>query len=134
MIMYWISVEDRLPADGGRILVAVYGTDDEGMREESGVFFALYKDGRFFVFVDDELPPEFDLFISRGTSIFTVWGMRYEITHWMPLPELPMEKEDKPKKPIGEEYSNDRFSGGWGCSDEEYNYSAYVRDVLNAGR
>ena len=43
------------------------------------------------------------------------------------------EKEYVPKKPIGEEYSNDRFSGGWDCSDEEYNYSAYVRDVLNAG-
>lgn len=61
------------------------------MREESGVFFALYKDGRFLVSVDDASSLEFDLFISRGTSIFTVWGMRYEITHWMPLPELPME-------------------------------------------
>lgn len=23
--------------------------------------------------------------------------------------------------------------GGWDCSDEEYNYSGYVRDVLNGG-
>lgn len=89
----WISVKDRLPADGGRILIAVYGTDDEEMREESGVFFALYKNDRFFVLVDDESTPELDSFISRGVSILTVWGMRYEITHWMPLPELPMKGE-----------------------------------------
>lgn len=48
-------------------------------------------------------------------------------------PAVATEKEDAPKKPVGEEYSNDRFSGGWDCSDEEYNYSGYVRDVLNAG-
>lgn len=93
MIMDWISVKDRLPTDGGRILIAVHGTDDKGMREESGVFFAFYKACRFLVSVDDASSLEFDLFISRGTSIFTVWGMRYEITHWMPLPELPMEGE-----------------------------------------
>lgn len=86
----WISVKDRLPADRRRILVAIYGTDDEEMRKESGIFFAFYKDGQFFVFVDDESSPELDLFVSRGISIFNAWGMRYEITHWMPLPELPM--------------------------------------------
>ena len=88
--MEWISVKDRLPADSRRILVAIYGTDDEGMRTESGIFFAFYKDGQFFVSVDDAVSLEFDLFIFRETSIFTAWGMRYEITHWMPLPELPM--------------------------------------------
>lgn len=91
--MEWISVKDRLPEDGGRILIAIHGIGDEGKREESGVFFAIYKDRRFFVSVDDAASVEFDLFISRGTSIFTVWGMRYEITHWMPLPELPEEGE-----------------------------------------
>lgn len=93
MIMDWISVKDRLPAGGGRILIAVHGTDDKGMREESGVFFAFYKAGRFLVSVDDESSPELDLFISRGTSIFTVWGMKYDITHWMPLPEPPSRDE-----------------------------------------
>lgn len=90
--MEWISVKDRLPADSRRILVAIYGTDDEGMRTESGIFFAFYKDGQFFVSVDDAVSLEFDLFIFRETSIFTTWDMRYEITHWMPLPELPVKE------------------------------------------
>lgn len=57
------------------------------------------------------------------------------VMHLEPVvyPVVAIEKEDAPKKPVGEEYSNDRFSGGWDCSDEEYNYSAYVRDVVNAG-
>lgn len=88
--MEWISVKDRLPADSRRILVVIYGTDDEGMRKESGIFFAFYKDGQFFVSVDDISSLEFDLFVSRGTNIFTMWGMKYKITHWIPLPELPM--------------------------------------------
>ena len=86
----WISVKDRLPEDRSRILVVIYGTDDEGMRTESGIFFAFYKGSQFFVSVDDTVSLEFNLFIFRETSIFTARGMRYEITHWMPLPELPM--------------------------------------------
>lgn len=41
-------------------------------------------------------------------------------------------EEDKREKKIEieEEYSNERFTGGWDCSDEEYNYSGYVRNVL----
>lgn len=86
----WISVKDRLPEDRSRILVVIYGTDDEGMRTESGIFFAFYKGGQFFVSVDDTVSLEFNLFIFRETSIFTARGMRYEITHWMPLPKLPI--------------------------------------------
>lgn len=92
MKMDWISAKDRLPADRRRILVAIYGTDDEGMRKESGIFFAFYKDGQFFVSVDDTSSLEFNLFIFKRTSIFTAWGMKYEITHWMPLPELPVKE------------------------------------------
>lgn len=91
----WISAKDRLPADRRRILVAIYGIDNEGMRKESGIFFAFYKNGHFFVSVDDTSSLEFNLFIFRETSILTAWGMRYEITHWMPLPELPMVGEDE---------------------------------------
>lgn len=90
----WISVKDRLPEDRSRILVVIYGTDDEGMRTESGIFFAFYKGGQFFVSVDDIVSLEFNLFIFRETSIFTARGMRYEITHWMPLPELPVKENN----------------------------------------
>lgn len=87
--MEWISVKDQMPADGGRILVAVLGTDDEGMRVESGVCFAIYRKRRFLVLMDDEPSQEFTPYVFRGTSTYTLWGMKYTITHWMPLPELP---------------------------------------------
>ena len=90
----WISVKDRLPEDRSRILVVIYGTDDEGMRTESGIFFAFYKGGQFFMSVDDTVSLEFNLFIFRETSILTARGMRYEITHWMPLPELPVKENN----------------------------------------
>lgn len=45
-----------------------------------------------------------------------------------------MDGGDKPRKEIPEEYSLEPGAGGWDCSDEEYNYSGYVRDVLNGGR
>lgn len=92
--MEWISVKNRLPEGRSRILVVIYGTDDEGMRTESGIFFAFYKGGQFFVSVDDTVSLEFNLFIFRETSIFTARGMRYEITHWMPLPELPVKENN----------------------------------------
>lgn len=89
----WISVKDRLPEGRSRILVVIYGTDYEGMRTEPGIFFAFYKGGQFFVSVDDTVSLEFNLFIFRETSVFTARGMRYEITHWMPLPKLPIKGE-----------------------------------------
>ena len=44
-----------------------------------------------------------------------------------------MDGDDKPQKEIPEEYSREPGAGGWDCSDEEYNYSGYVRDVINGG-
>lgn len=44
-----------------------------------------------------------------------------------------MDGEEKPQKEIPEEYSREPGAGGWDCSDEEYNYSGYVRDVINGG-
>ncbi len=85
--MGWISVNDRLPIDGGRILVAVVGVDSEGMREEAGVFFARYNNNRFLIYVDDAA----DTLVMRNTRIYTSWGMVYSITHWIPLPDMPEE-------------------------------------------
>lgn len=85
--MGWISVNDRLPIDGGRILVAVVGVDSEGMREEAGVFFAIFKKHRFLLLMDDE-PAYLTL---SGNHIETSWGTKYTVTHWMPLPALPEE-------------------------------------------
>lgn len=47
-------------------------------------------------------------------------------------PDTPM-KCGEIKVSIDEEYSREPRAGGWDCSDEEYNYSGYVRDVLNGG-
>ncbi len=47
-------------------------------------------------------------------------------------PDTPM-KCGEIKVNIDEEYSREPRAGGWDCSDEEYNYSGYVRDVLNGG-
>lgn len=41
------------------------------------------------------------------------------------------EEDRKQVKEIVEEYSREPGAGGWDCSDEEYNYSGYVRDVIN---
>lgn len=44
--------------------------------------------------------------------------------------KMDREKEKTTKKTYHhEEYDRD-YAGGWDCSDEEYNYAGYVRDVL----
>lgn len=134
-MMNWISVNDRLPETDGesshKYDVLVYIPKRDGTAQHGIYIGKLLK-----VEPDTNGSGNFWRYPTPG-SPWTVWGWSYFekpiITHWMPLPELPVEKEDAPKKPVGEEYSNDRFSGGWDCSDEEYNYSGYVRDVLNAG-
>ena len=67
----WISVDDRLPDDSQDILLVV-----NGARVISG-YYAGYN-GAHYVWK-----------ASRNGFVF--WDD--EITHWMPLPELPKEEE-----------------------------------------
>ena len=62
--MDWISVRDRLPEDQVEVLVATRSKN--GVRNIDKGYLAI------------------DHFIHRG---------RAEVTHWMPLPELPKEEK-----------------------------------------
>jgi hypothetical protein len=63
-LMNWISVRDRLPEDQVEVLVATRSKN--GVRNIDKGYLAI------------------DHFIHRG---------RAEVTHWMPLPELPKEEK-----------------------------------------
>lgn len=68
--MDWISVRDRLPEDQVEVLVATRSKN--GVRNIDKGYLAI------------------DHFIHRG---------RAEVTHWMPMPELPKEETNDKKQP-----------------------------------
>jgi hypothetical protein len=83
----WVSVNDRLPDKEGKYLCAEYSKQFN--KHSIKVFnfaFNLYK-------VD-----KYDFSNCKGISGFyeydAEWGYSYfrNVTHWMPLPELPMLK------------------------------------------
>ena len=80
----WISVKDRLPEKEGKYLCAEYS---KTFKEQFVNIFSFAKD---LYKVD-----EFDFSYQKGKSGFysydSEWGYihRNEVTHWMPLPELP---------------------------------------------
>ena len=67
----WISVEDRLPADGKRVLVAF----DTGPRETDWDFAIMHRH-----------PGKFWLGNAGRVDDRRAWN---PITHWRPLPEGP---------------------------------------------
>ena len=67
--MKWISVKDRLPFDGVRVIVNCERFD----RVEVGMYHA-----------------DVDLY---GASWVSDYILALEVTHWMPLPEWPKEKD-----------------------------------------
>ena len=67
----WISVKNRLPEESGRYLVAAK-LKGPVYPEVSTVDFARYGRKAGWYRTDDDLP--------------------FEVTHWMPLPELPKEE------------------------------------------
>lgn len=80
--MKWISVKDRLPETSGKYLVYtecgdIFNAEFERDMGECGEFgyWSEYYHQYTLGFLDSE------------------WNAYYWITHWMPLPELPMEGE-----------------------------------------
>lgn len=71
----WISVEERLPEDGEKVLALVEHIDD--MRVVIG---AYYRGSASFVLYQDE-----------PSKLYGGWKVPfgYQITHWQPLPEGP---------------------------------------------
>ena len=72
----WISVQDRLPElEDNSVLVYFTTTSIETVHIEDN-----FKD----------IPNGFD---KEGNQLYTKWYICSGITHWMPLPEPPKEKE-----------------------------------------
>ncbi len=68
--MDWISVEDRLPEVGQRVLV--YGISSQQPEIHVGEFTGH----SWFYFPED-----------------ASWSSLVDVTHWMPLPEAPKQRE-----------------------------------------
>ena len=85
--MEWISVNDRLPKKDGKYLCVCEG------------FIVGYKYIDIFEFAKDLYKADKFVFFDkkRQSGFYSCdrdWGLIYEddVTHWMPLPELPMLK------------------------------------------
>lgn len=81
----WISVKDRMPDEPGTYLVNIHGEDENDVCDF--VTEAWYTPLPALLFNEEvgrTMLNEFYEFASR---------LREQITHWMPLPELPAEEE-----------------------------------------
>ena len=89
--MEWISVKDRLPADYEKTIVL--NEDANGLKEIDMAYFHAKKSNKHI-----ECFAGFDL-IGRFAFAHTYKMGRFtNVTHWMPLPEPPRERE---KPPLG---------------------------------
>lgn len=81
----WISVKDRLPEDEQEVLVIAHGWDGRL------VYVGRHK--------RVEAQKSWLTGITNKSSEWSLWGWSYlkepMVTHWMPLPEPPEEKERK---------------------------------------
>lgn len=73
--MEWISVKDRLPADGDKTVLAVVNGYREDIVPMSAIELARYSSDEGWIL---EAYPELE---------------DMHVTHWIPLPDLPKEKE-----------------------------------------
>ena len=73
----WISVEDRPPE--GQVLVANFAPGTEGYKEMDIGYVEVYE-------MSDAESPCRTVYDKTG---FDIW---YNITHWMPLPNIPFKK------------------------------------------
>jgi hypothetical protein len=79
----WISVEDRLP------VIDTYGKGRYGGARSVRVLCACkQRDGRTFVKEGYYEP------CANGNVVWRIPGSIDSVTHWMPLPEPPTEKEN----------------------------------------
>ncbi len=83
----WISVKERLPQEGQKIIVRLFNIQTKGYRACSSAF-ELYEDHvDGFAYATGETKIRFNLHADP---------IPYEaVTHWMLFPELPAPSEDE---------------------------------------
>lgn len=74
--MEWISVKDRLPGDGDKMVLAVVNGKRENITFCNAIELACCSSDEGWIL---EAYPELE---------------DMHVTHWMPLPDLPKEKEE----------------------------------------
>lgn len=79
--MRWISVKDRLPELDQDVLVYAKGKEDGFLDCTHIVISQRYT---FHIF-------EWDKGVEEWQAPWPYFNRNYEVTHWMPLPELPKE-------------------------------------------
>jgi hypothetical protein len=104
--MEWINCSDRMPEPAQRVL-AVFPTGYKGVRHISLVIYVPAKSVKAEDLWDDdsdcvEYDEEKDCFyVEEGWYESSYesekdWRLNYEVTHWMPLPHVPVAQgEDK---------------------------------------
>ena len=78
--MNWISVKDRMP-DGGRYLVLLRNSQHSA--KKYSIEIATFYGGKFYLYVSYR--------DGANGDLMTVPYRIDNVTHWMPLPELPEE-------------------------------------------
>lgn len=78
----WRSVEESLPEDGSVVLI-IEGEDLGDYRASSLLHVATF----YREWEDEDGLTEYNVFYSNTGCLF----MREEITHWMPIPSLPVD-------------------------------------------
>ena len=82
----WIPVEDGLPEVGTEVLVFAKGKT-EGF--DSVIAIASRHIYKFFSWSEGE---------EMWSTPWEYFHTNYEITHWMPFPEIPAEEDDAPEE------------------------------------
>jgi hypothetical protein len=77
----WISVKDRLPEDGWRILLYCDVPDEYG-KERIGVYLG----GKYWEIIGGE-------YYTLKDTMKRITRKKIIVTHWMPLPEPPESEE-----------------------------------------
>lgn len=76
----WISVKDRLPEKNKKVLV--YSEPEKGFENEILSSFGIHT----------AYIPTYGIYFTESLPNCGCTGISGEITHWMPLPEVPEKK------------------------------------------
>ena len=81
----WISVKDELPKEAGSYLVSLHQEDEENGESSDCVLFAWYQPTKLLFCEQDIGWSLLNEFYDLTSSL------RQYITHWMPLPQPPLD-------------------------------------------
>lgn len=83
----WINTKDKTPEDGDRVLVAIYGFTCPTLYTAD--FIKCKKGNGIFIPVYDDITSEHPMSLSQVS--LSMAEFEIQPSHWMPLPELPIE-------------------------------------------